>query len=522
MLGVGLDELVRRDTQRRLRQWMAVTAVSLVALVITGALAMAAFFARNEAVRQRAQAEGLIEFMLTDLRKQLEPGGRLDAMDGVGREALKYYEAQHPIDLDAQSLSRRARALRLMGEIRVQRGDLDEALQGFDQAAGTTAELLARSPTDAQTVFNHAQNVFWVGEIARQRGDFARAESSFRQYRALANQLLMMDSNNDDWRAEVSYAESALGTLYVQQGRTADARASFERSLGAFSELARRKPNDLNRQFELGQGHAWLADALQRLGRLAEAREHNEAELQIYRAILAKDATLRQPKSTTVDVLQTLGHLAMLEGNSNDALQKFMESADRAEALLVGEPENMNTTAAAAIAQVALGEALLTQGHVEGARAAQRRASALLATALSHDDTVALWRNFRDEASLLEANIDTHDGQTADALKLEQAVLSRLSAAAKPSANTQLFWLLQCSRLQTGDDLATLGRPQDAKTQWTAIVRDLDAPLDSYEPRLLVVLAAAQTRLGNAAEAQAVTKRLQSLFRPIAKTEASL
>jgi len=89
MLGVGLDELVRRDAQRRVRQWMAVAAAAVFALVITGALALTALLARNEAFRQRAHAEGLIEFMLNDLRKQLEPGGRLDAMDGVGREALK-------------------------------------------------------------------------------------------------------------------------------------------------------------------------------------------------------------------------------------------------------------------------------------------------------------------------------------------------------------------------------------------------------------------------------------------------
>ena len=522
MLGVGLDELVRRDAQRRVRQWMAVSAVSVIALVITGALALAALLARNEALRQRAHAEGLIEFMLTDLRKQLEPGGRLDAMDGVGREALKYYEAQAPVDLDAQSLSRRARALRLMGEIRVQRGDLAEALRGFEQASATTAELLARSPADGQSIFNHAQNVFWVGEIARQRGDVTRAEGSFQNYRSLAEQLVALDPNNDGWQSEVAYAETALGTLYVQEGRTAEASATFERSLRVFGELARRKPDDPDRQIELAIGHAWLADALQKLGRLSDARTHNEAELEIYRTVLAKNTTLRQPKFSTIDVLQTLGRLELLEGNAKSALGKFKESADRAEALLAGERENMKTVSVTAIAQVALGEALLAQGQTDAAHIAQQRASALLVIALSHDDTVAMWRNHRDEASMLEAKISAAEGQKAEALRLDQAVLSRLSSIAEPSPNTQPFWLLQRSRLQTGDDLAALGRSQDAETQWAAVVRSLSGPLENYEPRLLEVLAAAQTRLGKTMEAQAVTKRLQRLFQPTANTEASL
>jgi tetratricopeptide (TPR) repeat protein len=522
MLGVGLDELVRRDAQRRVWQWMAVTAASVAALVITGALALAAFFARNEALRQRAHAEGLIEFMLTDLRKQLEPSGRLDAMDGVGREALKYYEAQAPVDLDAQSLSRRARALRLMGEIRVQRGDLADALRGFEQASSTTAELLARSPADGQSVFNHAQSVFWVGEIARQRGDVAKAEASFQRYRSLAEQLVSLDPNNDDWRSEVAYAETALGTLYLQEGRSADARAAFEGSLSAYGELARRKPGDMDRQIELGQGHAWLADALQNLGRLYEARAHNEAELEIYRTVLSKNATLRQPKFSTIDVLQTLGRLEMLEGNAGSALEKFKESAERAEALLAGERENMKTAGVAAISQVALGEALLAQAQTDAARVAQQRASALLVTALSHDDTVAMWRNYRDEASMLEAKISAAKGQTAEALRLDQAVLGRLIGVADPSPNTQPFWLLERARLQTGDDFAALGRSQEAREQWAAVVRSLSGPVENYEPSLLETLATAQSRLGKTVEAQAVTHRLQSLFRPPAKTEASL
>jgi tetratricopeptide (TPR) repeat protein len=514
MLGVGLDELVRRDTQRRVRQLITITAASLVGLLVAGALATAAFIARNEAQRQRAHAEGLIEFMLTDLRKRLEPSGRLDAMDGVGREALKYYEAQKPVDLDSQSLSRRARALRLMGEIGVQRGDLSDALRGFEQASATTGELLSRSPSDGQSVFNHAQSVFWVGEIAHQRGDTAKAELSFQEYRRLATQLVVIDPNNDDWRAEVAYAESALGALFLQMGRAADATDSFGRSLAVAEDLARRKPGDLNLQLDLGQGHAWLADALQRSSRLAQARVHSETELQIYRAILAKDGTIRQAKFSTIDVLQSLGELAMLEGDQKEALVNFKDSAERAEALLVGERDNMNLTGVVALAQVSLGEALLADGQVDAARAAQRRADLLLTAVLAHDDTVANWRNYRDRATMLDAKICARNGQTAEALRLDQTVLHRLSTTAQFSANTDPFWLLERSRLQTGDDLAALGRSQEAREEWNAIVKSLPDSVEHYEPRLIEALAQAETRLGRTADAQVITKRLRDLSRP--------
>jgi tetratricopeptide (TPR) repeat protein len=514
MLGVNLDELLRRDDQRRHRRLVVVAAASLAGMAITGALATAAFIARNEAQSQRAHAEGLIEFMLSDLRKKLEPGGRLELMDVVGREALAYYQAQDPRSLDAQSLGRRARALRLMGEISVQRGNLDEALLSFEQASASTRVLLDRSPGDGKIVFNHAQNVFWVGEIARQRGDLVRAESSFRQYRLLAERLTVLDPANDDWRAEVAYAQSALGILLSQEDRAAEAVAAFDSTLTVDEELARRHPDDLNRQVELGQGHAWLADALQKQGRLAEARRHAEAELAIYQTLLTQDPTFRQAKYSIIVTLETLGRLAMFAGEPARALADLNDSAARAEALLVNERDNMDLTTLTAIVQIDLGEVLLGAGRVDSARTARQRADALLAAALAHDESVATWRNYRDRETLLEAAIAERSGQSAEALRLDQELLGRLESGKPAATNSDTFWLTERARLQTGDDLAALGRARDAREQWDSIVSSLSNSAETYEPRLLVLLEAADHRLGRAADALVIARRLEELSRP--------
>jgi tetratricopeptide (TPR) repeat protein len=514
MLGVNLDELLRRDDQRRHRRLVMVAAASLAGMAVTGALATAAFIARNEAQRQRAHAEGLIEFMLSDLRKKLEPSGRLDLMDVVASKALAYYQAQDLRSLDAQSLGRRARALRLMGEISVQRGDLGEALLSFEQASASTSVLLERSPGDGKSVFNHAQNVFWLGEIARQRGDLVRAESSFGQYRLLAERLTALDPANDEWRVELAYAQSALGILLSQEDRTAEAVAAFDSTLTVDEELSRRHADDPNRQVELGQAHAWLADALQKQGRLAEARRHAEAELAIYQTLLTKDPTFRQAKYSIVVTLETLARLAMFAGEPDRALADLNDSAARAEALLVNERDNMDLTALTAIVQIDLGEVLLGAGRVDSARTARERADALLGAALAHDESVATWRNYRDRETLLKAAIAERSGQSAAALRLDQELLGRLESGKPGATNSDTFWLTERSRLQTGDDLAALGRAQDARQLWDSIVRSLSNPAETYGPRLLVVLEAADHRLGRAADAVAIARRLADLSRP--------
>jgi tetratricopeptide (TPR) repeat protein len=516
MLGIGLDELVRRDNQRRHRRLLAVTAASIVGMTIAGALATAALFARAEALRQRAHAEGLIEFMLTDLRKKLEPGGKLDMMDGVGREALQYYRAQNPRDLDAQSLARRARALRLVGEIGLQRGELNDALTDFQQASATTAELLDRSPRDSQSIFSHAQNVFWVGEIARQRGNLSSAEISFQDYRLLAERLIANEPTNDDWRAEIEYAQSALGVLFMQQGRIPEAVPALQSAIAEAEGLAHRHPGDLNKQLELGQGHAWLADAREKQGRLAEMRAHREAELAIYAAILAKDPTFRQAKYSTVVALQYLGRLAMIERDIHRAVANFSEAAARGETLLTNEVENMDLTSVVAIAQVDLGEAQLAAGQYAASRVAQQRADALLTSVFAHDNRVARWRSYRDRADLLRAAIALSSKDSATALQLDQIVLDRLTKEAVTDSNSDSFWILQRSRLQTGDDLAASSRVADARMLWTAIVDNLAKPSKAYEPKLLVVLQAADSRLDRPDAAQEIAHYLTSLSAPAA------
>ncbi|MDH3429955.1 MAG: toll/interleukin-1 receptor domain-containing protein, partial [Gammaproteobacteria bacterium] len=87
IIGVGFDELRQRELHRRHYRMVAVTATALSIMVLTTILAVRAIVAEEEAMRHRARAEGLITFMLGDLREKLEPIGRLDVLDAVGDEA---------------------------------------------------------------------------------------------------------------------------------------------------------------------------------------------------------------------------------------------------------------------------------------------------------------------------------------------------------------------------------------------------------------------------------------------------
>ncbi|HEY2178119.1 MAG TPA: toll/interleukin-1 receptor domain-containing protein, partial [Caulobacteraceae bacterium] len=219
MLEVGLDDLVRRDLQRRQRRWAAATAAMAGVAATTTGLAILAFTQRDEARHQRARAEGQVEFMLGDLTRRLKPTGRLDLLDAVGSQALAYYAAEAPRGLDADALGRRARVLHLLGDLRDQRGDLAGASKDFEAAARATGALLEQKPDDGGRIFNHAQSLYYLGGIARRRGRTDEAQRAFLGYRALALTLVKLDPGRDDWRAEVAYADENLGSLWQDDGR---------------------------------------------------------------------------------------------------------------------------------------------------------------------------------------------------------------------------------------------------------------------------------------------------------------
>ena len=244
MLGVGLDTLENRDSKRRQRRLAVAAAASFAGMVAMGGLAAVALEARNEAQQQRRQAEGLIEFMLVDLRKTLEPVGRLDALDAVGQRALRYYSAQSTGQLDADSLGRRSRVLHLVGEVNDQKGDLGAALAVFQEAARSTGELLKRQPDNPQRIYDHAQSVYWLGDIAWRRGQIDEALRRFYAYKALADRLVAIDPGNDKWRAEVGYANSDLGSVFQENGRATEAVQAFDKSLAAKLELVAHAPGD--------------------------------------------------------------------------------------------------------------------------------------------------------------------------------------------------------------------------------------------------------------------------------------
>lgn len=407
MLGVGLDELVNRDERRRTIRTRIVVGASLALATVMTGMAWAAVVARDEADHQRAESDGLVEFMLTDLRKRLEPVGRLDALDVVGQRALSYYAGQKASSLDADALGRRSRALHLVGEVSNIRGDSVGGLAAFRQAAATTKEQLARDPDNPQRIFDHAQSVFWVGYIAYERGEAQEAEAEFKEYKRLAEQLVAINPNKREWQMEVSYAETNLGVLYYDHGRNTEAEPAFARGLAAMEAVGAKKPPDPAQKMEIGVAINWLGKARLGLNRTTEALTLHKREIAIYQEVLRSDPLNTQAKLREAVAWQHVGVIAENQGDFAASSAAYGNSRSLVKALRQIEPGNTDWQEVELRAIIGQLNNLYYRENIVGAELAYREGKALLAAMMSADPKNTIW-SFE-----LQSSLDVSGGRLA-------------------------------------------------------------------------------------------------------------
>ena len=285
VLGVRLDDLIQRDATRRAKRQTIFTGIAASVALVTGALAFVAVQARNEADKMRSESDGLIEFMLTDLRSKLETVGRLDVLDDVGAHVLTHYSNQNERALSDEALARRARAMLLVGEVDQSENNLDDALAAYNTAAGSTAELLRRSPDNPDRIWDHAQSVFYVGNIASVRGERANADTQFQEYYRLAEELRRVDPENARSHLEVAYATSNLGSILFQANRYDAAVPFFEEATVAHKALWDGAPQNQQLALDYAYTLSWHAWAELLRGDFNNTVSITQAQLETYDAI---------------------------------------------------------------------------------------------------------------------------------------------------------------------------------------------------------------------------------------------
>jgi serine/threonine-protein kinase len=322
-----LGRFVRRHRVAVAAGSLAVCA--LLALTTTSLLqARRAEAAEQQAQARRQQAEDLLSYMLGEFADKLRPIGRLELLDNVGSKSLSFLAE----DAEAGPLARlqRAKALTVIGEVRVSKRDLDAAVEPLTAANA----LLQGEPPTPQMLADwrkaQGQAAFWLGHVAYTQRRFEAAGEAWRRYRTVSENWVAADSKSLDAQAELAYADNNLGILMLDQGQLVEAEERFAQAASAMERVLQQRPDDATLQAEWANTLSWLGSTLTQRGRYAQAEkvlrralEHAQALLSRHPADQAWQHNLGANARALADVLVQDGRLVEAQAVAAQAVRAF-------------------------------------------------------------------------------------------------------------------------------------------------------------------------------------------------------
>ena len=517
MLGVGLDELVRRDDRRRLARMRIVVGSSLALAAVMSGLTVLAIQARNEAEVQRGQAEGLVEFMIGDLRNKLQPKVQLEVLGVIADRAKGYYDVQSRYHMDADALGRRARMLDLLGAIEEDRGHAEASERLYKESSTANGELLALEPDNPGLISTQATSLQRLGLIDFQHGALAGAEADMQEAVRLTTRLVVLRGNDGGSLDEQSSALTNLAVTQLKQRKFDLATANLQRALTIKREVVAKTPNDRQGQFDLAMTLAWAAEAAALNGDDDAALADRQDEVKAYHALLAvsPDDLTASAGLTRSRVKQAAAQL--LTGQNQAALDIARQAVDAARMSLSADADDTGMTEDLAGALTVLADAELANGHVVQAARAAAEAKDLAEKLVRMDPSNGGWNGpLLGNARLLNIRVAARSasgaaqcGAALETVAAESDRLETLSAASPTDA--RLAIVAARGQLMRGDHAALLGDDAQARTAWergTSILQRAAGPasplkdraslrlLDQFNDRLKSGIVAKETDCG--------------------------
>ncbi len=167
ILGLDFDQLRQRQQSRRNRQLALIAAASLAGLIVTSGLAIAAYLARNEAIRQRDTAEQTVAFV----KSMFEVADPSEARGSsiTAREILDGARQRYRTALRNEPV--------VQSEIALTLSEVYGSLGLFAQSDEVARSIPKAGLEDPQVA---ARRQVVIGESLFRRGEFERAAAVFR------------------------------------------------------------------------------------------------------------------------------------------------------------------------------------------------------------------------------------------------------------------------------------------------------------------------------------------------------
>src|SRR5271165_1226488 len=506
-------------TERRHRRWLGIALgfVSALLLLAVGALWFA-FLEKNQADKAAALAEeqartadGLINFMLDDLRDKLQPIGRLDVLQDVAKRAKEYLESlpkelvtasrlkqqiimlnnlgdvrvaqgklQDAQDVYQQSLaiakrlaeqdksnSEWQRLLSLsynnLGDVRVAQGKLQDALDLYRRSLKIGQTLAEQDKSNAGSQRDLAASYERVGNVRVAQGKLQDALDLYQQSLKIRQTLVEQDKSNADWQRDLALIYISVGDVLVAQGKIQNALGAYQQTLAIDQRLTEQDKSNAGWQRDLSVSYEKVGDVLVAQGKLQDALDLYQQELTIFKRLAEQDKSNAGWQRGLSASYEKVGDVLVPQGKLQDALDVYQRSLKIGQTLAEQDKSNAGWQRDLAVSCEKVGDVLVPQGKLQDALDAYQQTLAIDQRLAEQDKSNAGWQRDLALIYVRVGNVRVAQGKSQDALDAYQQTLAidqRLAEQDKSNAGWQRD--LSVSYEKVGDVLVAQGKLQDA------------------------------------------------------------
>ncbi len=367
LLNVGLDDLRQRESQKKQRRMASITVSSLLGVAFAVVLAVNATLARNEATQRKIQSEGLLSFMLGDLRSSLTPIGRLDLLEGVGEQAMNYFATVDVDDLTDGELLKQAQVMTQLGEIRFSQLQYDDALGSFMEAYKRSAVLQSNDPQDGDRLFNRSQAEFWIGFTHWNSGDFTEAKLWLTRYKDSSLELVSLSPSNTDWIREVGYGYHNLAVLDQEAGNLEASVEGFNHELDILQNL-KGLDSSLSLLRDMADATSWLGNIAVMQGDLKGAIEYYKLSMEEIDYVSQQEPDNAGWLNDLAFAVQLLAETCLMTGQYQEAENYLDISKNIFDGLVTRDQGNTNWVRASTKPQISKGYLMQSRNQSGGAK----------------------------------------------------------------------------------------------------------------------------------------------------------
>lgn len=340
LLDIPLDQLRRRELQKRRKTWALIT----VASITVAAILVSAILFQITAKQRRNSGETLVAVKLSELRVLLNV--EEDPTDLLQFDEWDERDLKHLISssgTNKAALIESAMEYRGQGKKYWREGVMVAAIKRFRQSWALIAESYRRDRDDLSIFFELGQAEYWIGQVYLDLGDLDQAEQFFISYAEITRRLILLEPENAEWVLEMSYALSNLGI--VQRGREVNnplRTLQLMQSALEYNQLALvLDPTSRSYRYELGQSRAYLADAQRDVCDLTGALGSLRDNITLQSELLQDDNSSTHSMNRLAFALSGYARIQQMmgqEGKAKPNMERSLHLIEKVLALKPGDP----------------------------------------------------------------------------------------------------------------------------------------------------------------------------------------